>query len=136
MHSDLMEKAELLLADCCLVTIVSINSEGFPRPVPMAKGATQGCNVVWMATGTDSVKVDEFRHNPKAGLCYEHGGSGVSLRGTVEIITDDAIRSEMWQDWYIEHFPGGPSDPNYLLLKFTGDEATVWIDRQFAHLKI
>ena len=55
------------------------------------------------------------------------------MRGTVEIVTDDSIRKEMWQDWYINHFPGGPTDPNYVLLHFTGTDATLWINGEFVH---
>lgn len=136
MSSDLINGAEELLAQCSHVTLASVNSEGFPRPVPMAKGHTSGCNEVWMATGADSVKVADFKRNPKAGLCYDKGGSGVCLRGTVEIIDDDDIRREKWQDWYINHFPGGPADPNYVLLRFVGTEVTIWIDHAFAHIQI
>jgi len=134
--SDLIRKAEALLAECGTVTIASVNSDGFPRPVPMAKGDTQGCGTVWMATGADSVKVADFKRNPKAGLCYDKSGSSVCLRGTVEIINDDKIRKEKWQDWYINHFPGGPDDPNYVLLRFIGTDATIWIDHEFAHIQI
>lgn len=129
----LAERAAALLAQCDVVTLASVNSDGFPRPVPMAKGRTVGCREVWMATGADSVKVADFRANPKAGLCCNLYGDSVALRGTVEIIADDDIRKEMWQDWYINHFPEGPTDPNYVLLRFTATEATVWIDREFAH---
>lgn len=129
----LIEKAASLLAECRTVTVASINSDGFPRPVPMAKGHTVGCNEVWMATGADSDKVADFKINPKAGLCYSSAGDSVALRGTVEIITDDSIRKEMWQDWYIRHFPGGPTDPNYLILRFIGTDATIWIDGEFTH---
>ncbi len=135
-ETDLMKKAERLLAECPTVTIASINAEGFPRPVPMAKGDTEGCNTVWLATGADSVKVADFRRNPKAGLCYDKGGSSVCLRGIVEIIDDVDTRRQKWQDWYINHFPGGPDDPNYTLTRFVGTEATIWIDHEFAHLTI
>lgn len=129
----LAEKAAVLLAQCQEVTLVSINGDGFPRPVPMAKGHTIGCNEVWMATGADSVKVAEFRMNPKAGLCYSSYGDSVALRGTVEVVTNDKIRKQMWEDWYIRHFPGGPADPNYVLLRFVGTEATFYIDHEFVH---
>ena len=127
------EKAAALLAHCNEVTLVSINADGFPRPVPMAKGCTTGFNEVWMAVGADSVKVTDFKTNPKAGLCYSSYGDSVVLRGTVEIITDDGIRKEMWQDWYINRFPGGPTDLNYVLIHFIGTEATFYINGEFAH---
>ena len=109
---------------------------GYPRPVQMSKIKANGFNEVWTATGADSVKVSDFKHNSKAGLCYDCYGDSVALRGTVEIITDDAIRKEMWQDWFIHHFPGGPSDPNYVILHFKGTEATFWINGEFNHSTI
>ena len=59
-----------------------------------------------------------------------------SCATTVEIVTDDAIRKEMWKDWFIHHFPGGASDPNYVLLHFTGTEATFWINGEYSHSNI
>lgn len=129
----LTEKATHLLAQCENVTIASIDNNGYPRPVQMSKIRANGFHEVWMATGADSVKVNDFKANNKAGLCYEHYGDGVSLRGTVEIVTDDTIRKEMWQDWFVHHFSSGPGDPNYVLLHFIGKEATFWINGEFSH---
>ena len=129
----LAEKAVNLLAQCENVTIASIDVNGYPRPVQMSKIRTQGFNEVWMATSAASVKVNDFRQNNKAGLCYDHYGDGVALRGTVEVITDEATRREMWQSWFIHHFPDGPTDADYVLLHFVGTEATFWIDGEFAH---
>lgn len=33
-------------------------------------------------------------------------------------------------------FPKGPEDPEYILLKFRGNHATIWIDGQFVHRKV
>lgn len=129
----LVEKATALLAQCKEVTIASVDEDGCPRPVPMSKIHTVGCNEVWMATGAESVKVHDFRKNPKAGLCYALYGDSVALRGEVEIVTDDAVRKSMWQEWFVRHFPGGPTDPNYVLLRFVGHDATIWINGEFAH---
>lgn len=120
----LAEKATHLLSQCENVTVVSIDANGYPRPVQMSKIGARGFHEVWMATCADSVKVNDFKANNKAGLCYDYYGDGVAMRGTVEVVTDDAIRKEMWKDWFIHHFPGGASDPNYVLLHFTGTEAT------------
>lgn len=95
----LAQRAEALLAQCEEVTLASIDADGFPRPVTMSKSRTMGCGEVWMATGADSMKVAEFRRNPKAGLCYSSYGDSVALRGTVRIVTDDEVRERMWQDW-------------------------------------
>lgn len=129
----LEKKAIDLLAQCENVTVASIDANGYPRPVQMSKIGTNGFHEVWMATSSDSMKVNDFRINNKAGLCYDHYGDSVALRGTVEVVTDDAVRKEMWQDWFIHHFPAGPSDSNYVLLHFIGIEATFWINGEFFH---
>jgi len=132
----LAEKAAALLAGCSEVTLVSIDADGYPRPVPMSKIRTKGFNEIWLATGADSVKVADFKKNGKAGVSYSLYGDSVGLRGTAEIITDDAMRKELWQEWFIRHFPGGPADPNYVLVRFVGTEATFWINGEFAHEQI
>ena len=44
---------------------------------------------------------------------------------------DEAEKKALWQDWFIEHFPGGVNDPTYCILKFTAKRATYWLDFQF-----
>ena len=86
----LKEKAKALLQQCEVVTLTSINKEGYPRPVPLSKIKTEGLTTIWFATG----------------------------------------------NWFIHHFPKGPEDPEYILLKFRGNHATIWIDGQFVHRKV
>lgn len=129
----LEEKAADMLGRCKLVTLASIGEDGCPRPCVLAKIAGKGYYDVWMATATDSVKVSDFKRDPRAGLSYYDGGDSVTLMGEVEVITDDAMRREMWQDWLINHFPQGPSDPTYTLLHFTGRKAVIYIGVEFVH---
>ena len=42
----------------------------------------------------------------------------------------------MWQEYFINYFPGGPADPNYVLIRFIGTEATIWINGEFAHVNL
>lgn len=132
----LTEKAADLLAKCTEVTLVSIDAAGFPRPVPMGKGHSVGCGEVWMATGAGSVKAADFAANPRSGLSYSYYGDSVGLRGRVELHADDAVRRRMWRNEWLDHFPGGPTDPDYLLVRFLGQEATIYIDGEFAHVRL
>jgi len=47
----LKEKAKALLQQCEVVTLTSINKEGYPRPVPLSKIKTEGLTTIWFATG-------------------------------------------------------------------------------------
>ena len=105
------EKATELLQRCEVVVLASVNKEGYPRPVPMSKIATEGISTIWMSTGADSLKTIDFRKNPKAGLCFQDKGDSVALTGTVEVVTDEKMKKELWQDWFIEHCPGRNAGP-------------------------
>lgn len=125
-----------MLRRCETVTIASVTEEGFPRPVPMSKIHAQGYAVVWLATARESLKTHDFTRNPKAGLCFSEGGDSVVLTGEVEVVTDRISRERYWQDWFGKHFAGGINDPSYVLLKFTGRYATIYIHDQFVRQEI
>lgn len=130
------EKATELLQRCEVVVLASINKEGYPRPVPMSKIAAEGISAIWMATGIDSLKTIDFLTNPKAGLCFQDEENSIALTGTVEVVTDEKIKKELWQDWLIEHISGGPTDPNFVLLKFEPNHMTYWIEGTFVHQQL
>ena len=132
----LEKKAAEMLQKSEVVVLASINQEGYPRPVPMSMVKAEGISTVWMSTGNDSWKTIDFRNNPKGGLCFYAQGDSVCMTGDVEVITDADIKQELWQDWFINHFPGGPTDPNYVILKFEANHATYWIEGKFVHRKV
>lgn len=120
----LNERAADLLQGCETVILSSVNQEGYPRPVPLSKIASEGISEIWMATGEHSVKTKDFRSNPKAGLCFYEQGNSVALTGEVEVVTDAGLKQKYWQDWFIAHFPtdlkGSSCYGNYKHLWFVG----------------
>ena len=116
----LKEKAKALLQQCEVVTLTSINKEGYPGRFPWVKYKTEGLTTIWFATGNSSAKTKDFRSNPKAGICFYKEGNSVAMTGEVEVVSDTGTKKELWQDWFIHHFPKGPEDPEYILLKFRG----------------
>ena len=128
---ELKRKAELLLEQCESVILASVDENGFPRPVPMSKVKADGISTIWFATGTYSDKTKHFLENPKAGVCFQKEINSVVLTGDIEIVTDEAEKKALLQDWFIQHFPGGVDDPTYCVLKFTSKRVTYWLDFQF-----
>ena len=89
-------KAAELLQKCEVVTLASVNKEGYPRPVPMSKIAAEGISTIWMSTGAASLKTIDFLSNPKAGLCFQEKGDSVALMGEVEVVTDEKLKQEVF----------------------------------------
>ncbi len=128
---EIVKKAADLLEKTDEVTLASINENGYPRICVLSKIKSEGIRKLWVATGMSSVKVRNFNENCKASACAYMGGNSITLVGRVSVIQDRAVKAEMWLDWFINHFPGGIDDPNYCILEFVAEEATLWIDNEF-----
>lgn len=127
---NLKEKAARIVAAAQVVTMASIDENGYPRPVPMIKIKDEN-GTVYVSTGTSSAKTAHFKANPKAGASIVEGYNSIVYTGYMEIVTDPAVKCSLWGDWMLPHFPGGADDPEYCVLKFTPKSATYWIDGEF-----
>lgn len=127
---DIEEKAAQMVASAQVITVASIDENGYPRPVAMVKIKDED-GAIYVSTGTSSAKTAHFRANPKAGVSIVKGGDSIVYTGEMEIVTDETIKRSLWGDWMLDHFPGGMEDPEYCVLKFTPKSATYWIDNAF-----
>lgn len=134
MNVELITKAEAIARNAEVASIANVDDKGYPRVSTISNLKTDGLRKVWFATGLGSSKVKFFRKDSKASVCYRDGGNNVTLVGDVEIITSPELKEQLWQDWFIDHFPGGVQDPNYCILQFTTKEVFLWVDNQYEEL--
>ena len=104
------------------VFIGSIDAEGFPNIKAMLQPRKrEGIKVIYLTTNTSSMRVAQYRKNNHASIyfCDTRFFRGVMLRGTMEVLTDDASKEMIWQEGDTMHYPEGVTDPDYCVLKFT-----------------
>ena len=84
----------------------------------------------YFTTNTFSIRVAQYKANPKASIyfCDAKGFKGMMLRGTMEVLTDAASKEMIWRDGDTEYYPGGVTDPNYCVLKFTATDGRFYSD--------
>ena len=70
----ILKRAAALLARCETAVLASVDEDGCPRPVPMVALRTESVSTVWFSTEKGSVKVRQFRVDPRAGTCF-YGGA-------------------------------------------------------------
>lgn len=78
---------------------------------------------IWMATFINSRKVGQNKKNPEVHLTtgvatMETAESYLQIQGKAEILTDQATKKAVWNDYLKEIFTG-PDDPNYVVCKIT-----------------
>jgi general stress protein 26 len=100
----------------------SIDSDGFPNTKAMLKPRKRdGIKHIYLSTNTSSMRVAQFRENPKACLYFSDNRffRGVMLIGTVEVMEDREHKELIWERGDTMYYPQGVTDPDYCVLKFT-----------------
>jgi general stress protein 26 len=137
MSNDLIESAEKLLKECATCSVSAVTTSGYPRICILGRIKNDGIKTLYFATGTSSNKVRYYHKNPKAGVTFYKGGDSVTLIGNIAVLEDKKEKDALWQDWLANHFSnGGKDDPEYTVIKFTAEEATIYIAKQFETVKI
>ena len=111
--------------------ISSVDQEGFPWIKAMLKPRKrEGIKTFYFTTNTFSIRVAQYMANPKASIyfCDAKGFKGMMLRGTMEVLTDAASKEMIWHDGDTQYYPGGVTDPNYCVLKFTATDGRFYSD--------
>ena len=111
--------------------ISSVDQEGFPWTKAMLKPRKrEGIKTFYFTTNTFSIRVAQYKANPKASIyfCDARGFKGMMLRGTMEVLTDAASKEMIWRKGDTQYYPGGVTDPNYCVLKFTATDGRFYSD--------
>ena len=84
--------------------------------------------LIYMLTGHSSDKMQQIRANSKVSVyfCNSAQFHTLLLVGNVEEIDDLDLKKRIWQDEWKIHWPGGPEDPEFIMLKLLPKWAKGW----------
>ena len=91
--------------------------------------ASKSDGIKWInfCTGIGGNKVKRIARDNRAAVCFESNSYSITLKGHLEILTDEEVKRENWYSGIEEHF-SGPDDPNYCILKFTTEKYSLFVD--------
>ncbi len=106
--------------------ICSVDGDGFPNVKAMLMPRKRnGLKEFWFSTNTSSMRVRQYRENPRASIYFYHKGliryEGVMLKGTMEVLTDQESKNMIWRKGDTVFYKKGVTDPDYCVLKFTAE---------------
>jgi general stress protein 26 len=105
--------------------IGSVDEFGFPNMKAMLPPRKRvGIKEFWFTTNTSSRRVTQYRINSKACIyfCDKRFFRGVQLIGNMEVLEDVKTKEMIWQNGDVMYYPGGVTDPDYCVLKFTSQK--------------
>ena len=94
-----------------------IDENGYPTASTLTISKAEGIKWLTFLTGIDSNKAKRIGKCNKGSVCLGSSEHNITLVGALEILTDPAIKKEMWYDAIGEMF-SGPDDPEYCVIRF------------------
>ena len=105
--------------------IASVDTSGFPNMKAMLPPRKrEGIREFWFTTNTSSMRVGQYQQNPNAAIYFydKRFFRGVQLTGTMTVMTDAKTKEEIWRDGDTMYYPGGVTDPDYCVLRFSAQK--------------
>lgn len=128
MHEQIIARTIEIMSGCDSACLAVIDEEGSPSASMVSSIHTEGIERAIFSTGIAGSKARRLRRDPRASVCYCDGPNNITLVGTVEIMTDDAVKKKYWLDIFSPFFPEGPAGPDYCVLAFTTRRVSLWVD--------
>ncbi len=119
--NDLKNKVVELINRNRYAKLITFGPDGAPRARIMTNLPLGKDLAILFATGLSTSKIRDIKKNPAVSVFIDDPDdqTNVSISGNAEIVTDDRLRKKFWQEPFGFFFPGGPTDPDYCLLKIT-----------------
>ncbi|MCL1882019.1 MAG: pyridoxamine 5'-phosphate oxidase family protein [Oscillospiraceae bacterium] len=106
--------------------VTLIDENGYPSSSTMSISKADGVKWLTFLTDSNGVKAKRISNCNKACVCLASSEYHISLTGTAEIITDNAVKKENWQQPIVDYFKANHDDPNWAVLRFTAETYNVF----------
>jgi general stress protein 26 len=136
MNANIFEKANQIIKTCDTAYLGVIDENGNPSVSTVSPIKTESILEIFFSTNIGSNKEKRLRKNNRASICFCSNGSNITLVGETEIHTDQETKSKYWRDSFINHYAGGETDPNYVIVKFTTKRVSLWVGSEGAEFTI
>lgn len=120
--------------------ISSVDREGFPNTKAMLAPRKIDGNDLYFSTNTSSMRVAQYSADEKACVYFYKRGwfsyTGVMLVGTMQVLTEQGIKDEIWRAGDTMFYKRGKTDPDYCVLKFSALRCRVYKDLKTAWIEL
>lgn len=114
-----------LLEDLPIGMLTTFGSNG-PRSVPMARQEVEPSAELWFISARDTEHTRAIQQDPRVSLTFSARDSWVAVYGTAAVVDDRDKLGELWNTFAEAWLPGGPDDPNAVLLRVDVESGEYW----------
>ncbi len=114
-----------LMQDMPIAMFTTFGPEG-PRSVPMARQEVEPGAELWFITARDTAHVRALATEPRVALTFSSRDAWVAMTGRARVVDDLEKLKELWNKFAEAWLPGGPEDPDAVLLHVDVEKAEWW----------
>ena len=92
----------------------------------MARQEVEPDAEMWFIADRDTRHVADLQAEPRVSLTFSSRDSWVALTGRAEVVEDRARLEELWGTFAEAWLPGGPDNPDAVLIRVDVDQAEYW----------
>ncbi len=115
-----------LMRDMPIAMFTTLGGESGARTVPMARQEVDASAEMWFITARSTEHTRDLAADPRVALSFSSRSAWVALTGTAYVVDDTAKLKELWNTFAEAWLPGGPEDPEALLIRVDVERAEYW----------
>jgi general stress protein 26 len=96
------------------------------RSVPMARQEVEPDAEMWFIAARGSRHVADIEGDPRVALTFSSRDAWVALTGHAAVVDDRAKLDELWNTFAEAWLPGGPDNPEAVLLRVDVEQGEYW----------
>lgn len=123
-HDDTKKLVDLL-ADMPIGMLTTFGTEG-PRSIPMARQEVEPSAELWFITARDTAHTRAIQQEARVSLTFSSRDAWVAAYGRATVVDDRDKLAELWNTFAEAWLPGGPEDPNAVLLRVDVEQGEYW----------
>jgi len=136
MNKNLVEKANNFIKTRNDASFSVLDENGYPSASAIWLMGHDNIAEIYFSTPAGSNKYKRLQKSNKASICTYAEFSTLTLVGEAEILTDQESKTKHWQEPFIHIYPGGDTDPNYCVIKFTTKRVSLHINHEGAEFTL
>ena len=119
---ELLGRAKAIAAKAVNGVLITMDDQGFPHPRTMWTAGIDDDFTVYFVTGRQLQKCSQIAANPKVCAFWTEmdgktiGWNYALVKGEAKVTDDQALRDRFWNDMLSQYFPGGSTDPGYVVI--------------------
>ena len=120
-----LKKLVDLMDDMPIAMLTTYGADGV-RSLPMARQQVEPSAEMWFISARDTAHTRAIQENPAVALTFSARDSWVAVTGRASVVDDEAKLKELWTTFAEAWLPGGPEDPNAVLIKVDVEHGEYW----------